>query len=412
MTDDEIDAAVHVGATIVTEVSITVEDVHRAILRRVRAGLTPLGRSGEVPITAVEGTTAATYAAIRGGAAATATAAVAAMRLARAGAAARAARTTGPLAIEPPRAEPPPTHQAPPRADPPLTAVRSALAAAIGDTIEENPRTRALAPAMTFDVTGWADEPATAPVVVFVHGLAGTPAQWDGPCPRAALDNGASTAVIGYNTGLPIFENGTRASALLHEHLQPFHGRIILVGHSLGGLVLRSALHQGRDAGHSWIDRVDCFITLGTPHGGAPLEKVAHAALSLASLSDIARPIAQFGNKRSRGIKDLRFGAILPDHWTSDPDETLFDETWPVPLPAHIHHHAVVATLGGRHKHPLGVFFGDGMVRWASATAQRHEGDRRVEYHHVDTGHMQLMTLPEVADLIAAACHGGACNGI
>lgn len=46
--------------------------------------------------------------------------------------------------------------------------------------------------------------------------------------------------------------------------------RITLIGHSMGGLVLRYLVDSGRYADAPWFDAVTTLITLGTPHAGAP----------------------------------------------------------------------------------------------------------------------------------------------
>ena len=50
--------------------------------------------------------------------------------------------------------------------------------------------------------------------------------------------------------------------------------QIALVGHSMGGLVARSACHHGGD----WTPLVRHTVSLGSPHTGAPLESAVHYA--------------------------------------------------------------------------------------------------------------------------------------
>ncbi len=51
---------------------------------------------------------------------------------------------------------------------------------------------------------------------------------------------------------------------------------IALVGHSMGGLVARSACHLGAVRGDRWTRLVRQTVTLGSPHMGAPLEQLVH----------------------------------------------------------------------------------------------------------------------------------------
>ena len=53
---------------------------------------------------------------------------------------------------------------------------------------------------------------------------------------------------------------------------------ILLVGHSMGGLVIRSACHYGSEDGAPWVRHVRHVFYLGSPHLGAPLARVAGLA--------------------------------------------------------------------------------------------------------------------------------------
>jgi len=68
----------------------------------------------------------------------------------------------------------------------------------------------------------------------------------------------------------------------LAEHLsaQQAFEEIVLIGHSMGGLVLRYLLESGEFKNESWFSQVSQLITLGTPHLGAAmaLQQVAGLA--------------------------------------------------------------------------------------------------------------------------------------
>ena len=102
---------------------------------------------------------------------------------------------------------------------------------------------------------------AGARVAIFVHGLGETDASWrlradtQGPGYGACLrrDLGHTPIELRYNTGLHISDNG-RALARLLEELRGAWPvaieAIVGVGHSMGGLVARSACHYAQRAGH------------------------------------------------------------------------------------------------------------------------------------------------------------------
>jgi pimeloyl-ACP methyl ester carboxylesterase len=46
---------------------------------------------------------------------------------------------------------------------------------------------------------------------------------------------------------------------------------ILLLAHSMGGLVMRYLLESGEYSNHAWFPRIKWLVTLGTPHFGAPI---------------------------------------------------------------------------------------------------------------------------------------------
>ena len=162
--------------------------------------------------------------------------------------------------------------------------------------------------------------------------------------------------------------------------------RIVLVGHSMGGLVVAAALAS--EDGESWIGSVSELITLGTPFRGAPLERFARAALRAGgSASEVARPIFALGDRRSLGIKDLGDGIVLQ-------------------LPDGVHHHAAVAAVGDSMDSVRSHLLGDGIVPMTSASG--HEPDAaHVTVHHLpQSSHVGLLDHEAIADLIRRTCQG------
>jgi PGAP1-like protein len=133
---------------------------------------------------------------------------------------------------------------------------------------------------------------ASDTVVVFVHGLCETEHAWSlGVDPErgddtygARLDRelGHTPLYVRYNTGLHISTAGRELSRLLDEVVEAWPvpvEEIVLVGHSMGGLVAGSACHEALEGqGGSWVERVRHVFNLGSPHTGADLEKGANIA--------------------------------------------------------------------------------------------------------------------------------------
>jgi pimeloyl-ACP methyl ester carboxylesterase len=210
---------------------------------------------------------------------------------------------------------------------------------------------------------------ATSRVVVFVHGLGETGDAWGWRgAPRYGerlQDELSFTPVyLRYNTGLHVSENGRELARLLDALLDGWPcgvEEIALIGHSMGGLVARSACHYGG----RWTDLVRHVFCLGTPHLGADLEKGANVlGWALAKLPE-TRGMAKVWNARSSGIKDLRYGACIEEDWCDyDPDEFLRDRCQEVPFLPDANYYFVGAALAG----PVGRLVGDLLVRMPSAS--------------------------------------------
>ncbi len=203
---------------------------------------------------------------------------------------------------------------------------------------------------------------ADGKVMVFLHGLCMNDLQWSfaGRDRGTALaeDFGFSPLHLHYNTGRHVAENGRAFAELLEQlvHAWPVPvEELVLVCHSMGGLVARSAIGVGVKAGHAWSTRPLQVMFLGTPHHGAPLERVGGWVDLLLGLSAYSAPIGKIGRTRSAGIRDLRHGVLRQGGEAAV-------------LPAHVHAYAIAATVErSRGAANLGSLRGDGLVPVASA---------------------------------------------
>jgi pimeloyl-ACP methyl ester carboxylesterase len=239
---------------------------------------------------------------------------------------------------------------------------------------------------------------ATARIVVFVHGLCETDDAWRvvplrgrvarrtyGDRLRAEL--GFTPVDLRYNTGLRISENGRALARLLDDLTAAWPTgveEVVLVGHSMGGLVSRSACHYGESEARRWTGAVRHVFCLGTPHLGADLEKGANVlGWALGRLPE-TRALATVLNARSAGIKDLRFGSCVDEDWSDcDPDEFLRDRCRETPFLPHANYYFIGATLSPG---PLGTMLGDLFVRMPSASGRGNGRGRSIPFE-VDHGH-------------------------
>ncbi|MCL4184126.1 MAG: GPI inositol-deacylase [Burkholderiaceae bacterium] len=239
---------------------------------------------------------------------------------------------------------------------------------------------------------------ARAHVVVLAHGLCMNDRQWT----RHGHDHGAALArdldltplYLHYNSGLPVSLNGRRFARLLQTLVEQWPvplQRLSIVGHSMGGLVARSACVHAAQLGHTWLDRLDAIVFLGTPHRGAPLERGGHWFENLLQLSRYSAPFARLGAIRSAGITDLRHGTVFGPG--SEADEA---GTHIPPLPSGVRCLAIAASLGRRAADLKDRLIGDGLVPLPSALGRSGRGvpplfARDAQWISYRTNHLDLL---------------------
>lgn len=251
-----------------------------------------------------------------------------------------------------------------------------------------------------------APPPAAGPrPLLLIHGLCMNDLQWrrDGADYAAALvDLGYTPLHLHYNTGLHISDNGRQLAELLEQLVTVWPGPLqdlTLLGHSMGGLVARSAIHCAELAGMQWPARLRRLVTLGTPHLGAPLERGGQQLQQLLGLSAYVRPLVALTERRSAGIQDLRYGALREADWGRRSD---------VPLPVGVDCYAIAATTGQNADRLPTRLLGDGLVPLASALGRHREAARDLGIPparravFTGIGHLQLQTDAKVLEQLIA----------
>jgi pimeloyl-ACP methyl ester carboxylesterase len=224
---------------------------------------------------------------------------------------------------------------------------------------------------------------ATSAVCVFVPGLMSSDQIWRFPGraemtygSRLAADRPVTPVYLSYNSGRHVSDNGRQFALLLEALVTAWPvelDELTLVGHSMGGLVIRSASHYGAVNGHAWVEKLRRVFLLGAPLSGAPLEKLLHLAdFTLTVIwNPVTRLVGRGLQRRSAGVKDLRFGALVEEDWSGrDPDALRWPQRTPVPLIPTADHYVIVGTLIGRSGHPAARVLGDPLVTGFSATGQ------------------------------------------
>jgi len=257
--------------------------------------------------------------------------------------------------------------------------------------------------------TGRADLPANPRPVILIHGLCMNDLQWNsqGHDHGQALagDLGVAPLYLRYNTGRRISDNGRELANLLQSMVEHWPGQLdelALVGHSMGGLLIRSACHYAQVENHDWIDRLGTAIFLGSPHHGAPLERIGNLAGRLLEASPYSAPIARLGRLRSAGIRDLRHGNLLESDWEQAQEDAVGDHRQRVDIPAGINAHAFAASRSQKPAHRASELRNDGLVPVQSALGQHRDQARCIalpedrQHLFCDTNHFQLLSSPTV----------------
>jgi pimeloyl-ACP methyl ester carboxylesterase len=250
-----------------------------------------------------------------------------------------------------------------------------------------------------------------AHLLLLAHGLCMNDVQWR----RAGHDHGehlaqalgATPVYLRYNTGLHTSVNGRELAHRLESLVAAWPvpvARISIIGHSMGGLVARSALEVGRQEGMAWTAVLRDLVFLGTPHHGAPLERAGHGADLLLASNPFTAPFSRLGKIRSAGITDLRHGHVLDADWQGrDRFESGADHRVPLPLPEGVSCFAVGATLAARRSRLAERLTGDGLVPLDSALGRHDDPTRCLTFppeHQLTvfrTGHLDLLSSRAVA---------------
>ena len=259
-------------------------------------------------------------------------------------------------------------------------AIVAALNGVLGDHLEATGNPLAL------PMTLHPQETRGHKVLVAVHGSCMNRHAWQsrrGHDHAAALgrDLGCEVIYVDYNSGRHISTNGRELAAKLEELAK--RGaveEVVLLGHSMGGLVARSAVLHAERGGLLWRSHLRALVTLGAPHHGAPLERGGNWVDTLLGVHRYSAPLARLGKIRSAGVTDLRHGNIQDEDWEGRDRFALGgDPRTPASLPANVACFAVAATLTAA---PAARLRSDGLVPVESAFGD----DRHAELTRLSLG--------------------------
>lgn len=250
-------------------------------------------------------------------------------------------------------------------------------------------------------------------IALMVHGLCMNDLQWN----RQGHDHGAALAkdlgytpiYLNYNSGLHISQNGREFANKIEKLIQllPEQSEIIIIAHSMGGLVSRSACHYANQNKHSWLKQLKKMIFLGTPHHGAPLEKIGNFLNTLLEIIPYSAPFSRLGKIRSAGITDLRYGNVIDEDWKNENRSSFSkDQRTVIPLPKNIACFNIAATTSTESSKLADHLIGDGLVTVSSALGRHKKADKNLLFPESrqkiirGINHMDLLSSPEVYQVI------------
>lgn len=250
-------------------------------------------------------------------------------------------------------------------------------------------------PMVLYDSSGEIpDNELSGRLIILCHGLCMSHLSWHPSDPNGLgkrIESAISEAAVlylDYNSGQRISINGRDLSFLLKNVLEanPNITQIDLIGHSMGGLVSRSALFYGKIQGFDWVNQVGNLMTLGSPHHGASLERIGNFVQELIAKLPFAGSLAKLGDLRSAGIIDLRHGSVRDEDWKALDGRDVLPQDFrhPARLPLHVRSYLVAATLvEGHYDSKASTLLGDGLVTVTSALGEDSDAHTlQVPEHH------------------------------
>jgi len=247
-------------------------------------------------------------------------------------------------------------------------------------------------------------------ILLLVHGSCTPDAKWTqldhNHGELLAKELGMTVLYVNYNSGLHISTNGQYLNNLLERLAQKMEvEELIIIGHSMGGLVTRSAVHYGKERKSTWTEQLTKMVFLGSPHHGAPLEKVGNYIDRFMSVIPYVKPFSRLGKLRSGGVTDLRYGNLVDEDWKGlDRFAKLPDNRTPIPLPKKVDCYAVAACINKKSEATKlkSRLVGDGLVQVKSALGKHKKANKKLRFKSkntyivYETNHFDLLTSRKV----------------
>ena len=230
-------------------------------------------------------------------------------------------------------------------------------------------------------------------ILLMVHGSCMNDVQWKykehNHGEALAEDIVATPVYLYYNTGRHISTNGQAMNLLLEELVKAWPvpvKELVIIGHSMGGLVTRSALHYGQEQKISWTKKLKKILFIGTPHHGASLEKTGNYVEVILKAIPYAKPFARLAKIRGAGVTDLRYGNLLDEDWQDMDQHTIQgDQRTPVPLPKKTACYSIAGVAGKATASKTKQRLGDNLVGVKSALGRHKNPAKNLDFKEEHT---------------------------
>jgi pimeloyl-ACP methyl ester carboxylesterase len=240
--------------------------------------------------------------------------------------------------------------------------------------------------------------------VVFVHGMLGSPGNWSFLIDRLSADPSLGERfqflTFGYDSLQPIPESGRQlleALAVARRRFDPdgrddSFNRVVLVGHSLGGLVVKDAATRaagprpaeasGPTPGGLAGPRVGRLIFVATPHRGAPVDQGVVRSVGAWLARAVSPSIAA---RQAKGDASALCSPTSVDQlaW----DHPILQDLERARTVAGVPYHSIIAAVGV----PTAEGATDGLVPVASARLGGARSEVVVRSHHVCFQHPEVI---------------------
>ena len=247
-------------------------------------------------------------------------------------------------------------------------------------------------------------------ILLMVHGSCMNDIQWTrkdhNHGEELANDLDKTPIYLHYNSGHHISSNGRKFNGLLEKLLLNWPvpvEELIIIAHSMGGLVTRSALHYGIQQQNTWTEQLKKIVFLGTPHHGAALERIGNYLDVILESIPYAKPFARLGKIRSAGVTDLRYGNLIDEDWHgNDRFEINGDQRRNIPLHKQVDCYSIAADIGKSTAPVTPRILGDGLVDVKSALGQHKDPAKDLKFLKKNTwvsyesNHLDLLDNPKI----------------